>query len=238
MNSIMRKFDELIKSAPEQRTEEERVAMIRDYEAQSKPVEQTKLMPIKSLIDFPELHASQKELRGEAWQKAFEASLEIINKGGFVVLIGKRSMGKTQMAYELAKATLQPERVVKLKRGEEPKKHQSRALYRTALDIFIELRSTYSPRCDKTEWELMREYEDLDFMAIDEITVRTGSDFEDMKLTAIIDKRYAAMRPTVIIGNLTADELKNQLGKSVVARLAENGLIIECNWGTYRTQKP
>ena len=46
----------------------------------------------------------------------------------------------------------------------------------------------------------------------------------------------AAMKPTILIANLTKSELSQALGDSIVSRATENGISIEFNWPSYRKQ--
>ena len=58
--------------------------------------------------------------------------------------------------------------------------------------------------------------------------------FENRLLTHLIDARYGAMRPTIIIANLTAKELGETLGPSIVDRVFEDGKRIDFTWDSYR----
>lgn len=52
-------------------------------------------------------------------------------------------------------------------------------------------------------------------------------------LRYVIDKRYASMRGTVLIGNLQREALLEAMGRSISSRIAETGTFIECvgvNW--------
>lgn len=230
-------IDKLIASMPDDPTDEEWEASRKSYIADTKPRECNK-QTISSHIDFPERHRAQIELVGDEWTKTYQKALETANACGIVALIGGRGTGKTQMAWQISR-NVRLEDVNKLttengfsKRFERP------AIYRTAMDIFLELRSTYAPTSKKTEWDLMKEYENAALLVIDEINVSTGSTFEDLKITAIMDKRYQRLRPTILIGNVDLQQFSDRMGKSIVNRIEEDGIILSCNWQSYRTKKP
>ena len=193
---------------------------------------------ITSCIDFPERHRAQIELIGDEWTATYQKALQTANSCGIVALIGGRGTGKTQMAWQIAKnVKLQNVNTVNYDSGFS-KQINRPAIYRTAMEIFVELRSTYAPKAEKTEWQLMKEYENAALLVIDEINVTTGNNFEDLKMTAIMDKRYQRLRPTIIIGNVDLQQFSDRMGKSVINRIEEDGIILSCNWQSYRTKKP
>jgi len=193
---------------------------------------------ITSCIDFPERHRAQIELIGDEWTATYQKALQTANSCGIVALIGGRGTGKTQMAWQIAKnVKLQNVNTVNYDSGFS-KQINRPAIYRTAMEIFVELRSTYAPKAEKTEWQLMKEYENAALLVIDEINVTTGNNFEDLKMTAIMDKRYQRLRPTILIGNVDLQQFSDRMGKSVINRIEEDGIILSCNWPSYRTKKP
>jgi len=228
-------IEKLIAAMPDDPTDEEWAAGRSQYVSESKSRECDK-QTISSHIDFPERHRAQVDLVGGEWTKTYEKALEVANACAIVALIGGRGTGKTQMAWQISR-NVRLTNVNKLttengfsKRFERP------AIYRTAMDIFLELRSTYSPTSKKTEWDLMKEYENAALLVIDEINVSTGSAFEDLKITAIMDKRYQKLRPTILIGNVDIQQFTDRMGKSVINRIEEDGIILSCNWQSYRTK--
>lgn len=189
---------------------------------------------IERFIDFPERHRTQGKLAGIEWHSAYRDALEVVENNGIVALIGNRGTGKTQMAWEIARnCKLDNLFENKFKDGFTLRKSRP-ALYRDAMDIFIEIKSTYAPKSEETEKELMSRYENAALLVIDEINVSTGSAFEDSKITHIMDKRYKAMRPTILMGNVDLKQFTIRLGGSVVQRIAQTGIVIECNWKSFR----
>lgn len=227
----MKSIDQLINEAPDE--------LERTYEAIEPVAPQQQANDgrtrIERLIDFPRLHQMQEQLWGDEWKAKYQIALQVATQGGIVAIIGNRGTGKTQMAHHVAQNVRLPDLIKLGKKDGFSTRTDRPAIYRTAMDIFLELRSSYSPKADRTEWELFKVYEAAALLVIDEISVSSGSAFEDMKITAIMDKRYQAIRPTILIGNVTAKELSERLGKSVISRITENGAVIECNWKSFRT---
>jgi DNA replication protein DnaC len=51
----------------------------------------------------------------------------------------------------------------------------------------------------------------------------------------VLNARYANQRPTILIGNLTADELEEYLGERIMDRLLESGsAVVPFTWESYR----
>ena len=210
-------------------------AAVETYIHQSKGRD-SDLQTICVCVDFPERHRAQTELVGDEWTATYQKAQQTANACGIVALIGGRGTGKTQMAWQIAKNVRLNDVVKNTTENGFSKQICRPAIYRTAMDIFLELRSTYAASSKKTEWDLMKEYENAALLVIDEINVSTGSTFEDLKITAIMDKRYQRLRPTVLIGNVDLQQFSDRMGKSIVNRIEEDGIILSCNWQSYRTK--
>ena len=74
----------------------------------------------------------------------------------------------------------------------------------------------------------------VDLLVLDEIQVRSDTEWENSVLTDLIDSRYAAVRSTLLIANLERSALAASLGDSVASRLEETGTIIPCDWPSFR----
>jgi DNA replication protein DnaC len=158
-----------------------------------------------------------RTMRGPAMAKAKEI-LPLIRKpgqGAILVVLGDRCTGKTVMATWWA-GMLGYGRYVK------------------AFDLFAELRRTYHEDSKTKEHEVLAKYRDANFLVIDEAQDRKESEWEQTILTNLIDKRYDALRPTVIIANLKLDGIDACLGASIISRcIRTGGGIIECTWPPY-----
>ena len=189
------------------------------------------------LIGFPDRHRANTELFGTEWQEAYQKALEIAESGGIIVCYGRRGTGKTQIAVEIA-------RNAKLPHSEKPraewtmKSHPEHgpALYYKAMEIFIDLKLGANRPKEPSEKQVLKHLIAAAFLVIDEAHVRGETKYEDDKLTHIIDKRYDAMRPTMLITNLQRKEFAAQLSPSILNRIEEHGGGIECNWESFRKQ--
>ena len=174
-------------------------------------------------------------LSGEPWLEAYKTAQRVVEKGGIVVFHGTRGGGKTRMASELAKkADIPKDKTARFDSGFGMKCGYS-PTYVTAMGFFLEVRATYAKSSTKTEAEVVKRLTTPSFLCIDEIQERSDSVWENRLLTHVIDARYGADLPTVLIANLKEDELKASLGPSIMSRIQETGGSIEFNWGSYRS---
>jgi len=166
--------------------------------------------------------------QGGEWLAGFALAAPVIEKGGILILHGKRGTGKTQMAAEIARSKRFPFDAVT---GLEWKRS---AHYQTARRFFLTVRATFKKASDKTELEIIDRMTEPGLLVIDELQERGETAFEDRLLTHLIDARYGAKRPTILIANLSKDELGKSLGPSIVDRASENGRRIDFTWNSYR----
>lgn len=166
---------------------------------------------------FPErAKLATRHMNGPAFQKACEI-LPILRqpgRGAILILIGDRGTGKTVMATYWAGML-------------------GHGLYTKAFDLFAAVKNTYHDSSKVREHEVLERYRRTDLLVIDEAQERKESDWENTLLTHLIDKRYDALKPTVIIANLKPEALDACLGPSIIRRVKETGALIECTWPPY-----
>jgi DNA replication protein DnaC len=102
------------------------------------------------------------------------------------------------------------------------------------------VRDAYSPRAARSESEAFALLTGPDLLVLDEVGVAIG-DGEKRKamLFDLLDSRYADQRPTVLIGNLTEDEMAAYLGERLWDRVMEQGsALVPFTWASYRRRAP
>lgn len=168
--------------------------------------------PLRAIKDTSSMH-------GPGLAKARALLPKLRSGNPIIIIIGDRWTGKTVMATYLA-GMLRTGRYVK------------------ACDLFRRLRGTFSKDSGLREWDVLKPYVETDFLVIDEVQERKkDSEFEMVTLTNLIDKRYDAMRRTVLIANLKEESLNEYLGASIISRAARSqGGIVVCNWPNYGEQ--
>lgn len=98
-----------------------------------------------------------------------------------------------------------------------------RALIVPASDIVSIARASMVPGSGYTDRDVTVHLGSLDLLVIDEVGCQKGSEYELGLLHSIIDRRYQAVLPTVVISNLSAEGLKAYIGERAIDRLRQNG---------------
>jgi DNA replication protein DnaC len=152
--------------------------------------------------------------------------------GRCLVFLGKVGTGKTHLGCGIARAVAQD---------------GWGSRYTTVRDLIRKLRASWENRpistvCGQSfpesESEVLRKFSNDSLLILDEVGVQSGSDLEVTQLTEVLDLRYRALRPTVIISNCTKDELKRYLGDRTVDLLRENGgKVVTFEWPSHRGWK-
>lgn len=128
--------------------------------------------------------------------------------GRSLLLTGNVGCGKTHLASAIVRTVVAD---------------QCRALIIPAGDIVSIARASMVPGSGYTDRDVAVHLGGLDLLVIDEVGAQKGSEYELGLLHSIIDRRYQAVLPTVVISNLSADGLKSYIGDRALDRLRQNG---------------
>ena len=153
------------------------------------------------------------------WAAHFSRVMRRIRDGGIIALIGPRGTGKTRLAAEAMR--------------DFAREHGH---YTTAMGLFLRIRASYARNNDESEKEIVTHMTKTRLLVLDEVQERGNTVWEDRLLTHILDRRYGAMVPTILIANLTETALVECMGDSIISRLEETGGIIEISGPSHRTQ--
>jgi DNA replication protein DnaC len=77
----------------------------------------------------------------------------------------------------------------------------------------------------------------VDLLVLDEVGVQYGSKAELVMLTELVDERYAAKRPTIVVSNLGGAALIDMVGERAADRLAELGVDLLFDWPSFRRRQ-
>ncbi|HJZ06366.1 MAG TPA: ATP-binding protein [Patescibacteria group bacterium] len=170
----------------------------------------------------PERHKSFRPVtdnKNEKWGKVYDAIKEKIPTGAIFAIVGTRGAGKTQLGASLVGYV-----AMILDRG---------VMYRKAFDVFLRIREAMHEKGD-SEQAAVKEFSRQFFLVIDAYEVRGETEFENRIMDHIIDLRYDAVKPTLIISNETPEKFSSSVGPSIIDRIKETGGIIEMDWESFR----
>ena len=221
-------FAKLIESVPE--VDDSQTDLQAVSEAPSTP----KPSAVRLSSGWGQKYVETIELRGERWLEEFENAKGAVAACGIVIFLGGRGPGKTQMAAEVARAGSWPADVGEWNGNQNV--HGKTALYCRALDLFLDLRDAAQNNSGTSEKKVLAKLEKPGLVVIDEFQERGGSEWENRIVCNLIDKRYAANRPTILIANLSREDMARNLSDSIKDRIRENGKAIIFNWESYRKQ--
>ncbi len=107
-----------------------------------------------------------------------------------------------------------------------------------AFRLVMRVKDSYRADSRMTTLQAIDRLVDYDLLIIDEVGVQFGSESEKLILTQVINGRYEERLPTVVITNLTGEQLTDYLGDRIADRLCDRGtLMIPFDWDSYRGQR-
>lgn len=147
-----------------------------------------------------------------------------IGRGKCLVLIGRPGTGKTHLAVGIGLLAMESGYVV---------------LFTSVAQAIRRIKTTWSKNAPETEADAIAAHVEVDVLILDEVGIQFGSDTEKNLLFEIINERYAARRPTMLISNLDIKGVTGYLGERVMDRLREDGgEVVVFDWDSYRGRNP
>lgn len=143
------------------------------------------------------------------------------SKSPGLILLGNKGTGKNHLAAAAAKEYCK----------------QGPIYFTELIKLIRTIKSSWNSESEISETEIMRKIRNYKLLIIDEMSVNFGSDTEKLFIREIINDRYNDLRPTILIGNLTINELEKTIGEPAVDRFKEGGQLIVFDWESYRGKK-
>lgn len=173
----------------------------------------------KSFANFNCENQGQRTALMIAKAYATEFALQVAD-GRCLVMVGNAGNGKTHLAVAILKEIMA--------QGFTGK-------YTTVYEAIEAIRETWRPGAAESEGAVVKRMAEVDLLILDEVGVQYGKESEQIELFKILNRRYNAVLPTVVISNVTGDDLKRYLGERVYDRLRENdGKVIPFDWESER----
>ena len=146
---------------------------------------------------------------------------ERLNAGTGLVMTGNCGTGKNHLAVAMAKSIIRD--------------HLANVEITDVMRLTRAVKSTWRHNTEMTEEDVIERFASLDLLIIDEVGVQFGSPTEMTILQEIINARYESILPTILISNLTFDQLKETIGERIVDRVTDGGRNrLAFGWGSFR----
>lgn len=109
------------------------------------------------------------------------------------------------------------------------------ARFAVVLDAMQAVKGTYRKDSAMTEAAVIEKLTAPDLLVLDEIGNQYGTDAERIILSSLINTRYNAMKPTILLSNLAKDALAKELGDRAIDRMREGGgRMVVFDWESHR----
>ena len=147
---------------------------------------------------------------------------DVQKTGRGAIFCGKPGTGKTHLAIAI---------------GNQVIEHGLSVGFVTVQRIMRRLKDCMRKNSEESESDVMGILEDFDLLILDEVGVQFGSEYEKNAMFDILNARYEKRRPTILISNLSANEVKAFIGERVFDRLREDGgVCVPFDWVSHRGQ--
>lgn len=153
---------------------------------------------------------------------------KVLELGSNLVMLGNTGTGKTMLAACILTTIIRAGHTGK---------------YHTVQTLIREFRSSWGKDSKTSEREMLAGLANLDLLIVDEVGVQYGTDAEKVALFEVINARYEAMKPTILISNLMTRQdgtpgpcIEDSMGDRIIDRLRHNGLFLGFNWQSKRCQ--
>ena len=143
-------------------------------------------------------------------------------RGASLILCGKPGTGKTHLACAIGHALTEQQRSV---------------VFGTVLSVIRHIKDTYRKESERSESEAVEDMLAPDLLIIDEVGAQLGTEHEKLLLFEIINERYQDCKATILISNLTREELGQYLGDRVMDRFRESGAVVAFDWQSHRARR-
>lgn len=157
--------------------------------------------------------------------KAYAANFsDAIKTGRCAIFVGKPGTGKTHLAVGIGLRIMGTE--------------NRTVLFTTVMRAVRRVKDSWGKGSSETETQAIAALTYPDLLILDEVGVQFGSDFERNIMFDVLNERYEKRRPSILMSNLSKDELVGFLGERVFDRMREDGgKFVAFDWLSHRSKR-
>ena len=145
----------------------------------------------------------------------------VLKTGRCAMFVGNIGTGKTHLAAGIA---------IRLMRRDN-----RRVLFSSVMQAVRSIKETWGKESALSESQAIAALVLPDLLILDEVGVQFGSETEKLLMFEVLNERYGARKPTLLMSNLSLDEVKAYLGERIFDRLREDGgEAVAFDWASHR----
>lgn len=148
---------------------------------------------------------------------------QVLKTGRCAMFVGNIGTGKTHLAAGIALRLM---------------RRDSRCvLFSSVMQAVRSIKETWHKESNMSEAQAIAALVRPDLLILDEVGVQFGSETEKLLMFEVLNERYGARKPTLLMSNLSLEEVKAYLGERIFDRLREDGgEAVAFGWDSYRGQ--
>lgn len=149
---------------------------------------------------------------------------KVLETGRCAMFVGNIGTGKTHLAAGIALRLM--------------RRDNRLVLFSSVMQAVRSIKETWHKGSDTTEAQAIATLVRPDLLILDEVGVQFGSETEKLLMFEVLNERYGARKPTLLMSNLSLDEVRAYLGERIFDRLREDGgEAVAFDWASHRGQE-
>lgn len=211
--------------------EENEEILRQEAEYKKEAEKQIELMYSKAMIPlrFRDCSFDNYKVDGVGQEKAFKISKEYYNNfseikktGSSLFYCGNYGTGKTHLAIAILLQLIRDKKTT--------------GIYSTTMRMIRDIRSSYGNKL-VSEQDIIDNYVRAGLLVLDEVGVQMGTEAEKLLIYEVINGRYENFKPTILISNLSVNEMTEYLGARSIDRLkSKSGSLVIMDWESWRNK--